>query len=100
MGTKSTKALWAVCCGLWVFTFGEHYSAGAIPIFDYGAPLVMLATVICVPVLLPMSLYFEMKSQAGKPPYSLVSAIFLLGLISIAPGLYAVWFYAAMLAKA
>lgn len=82
---------------MWVFLYGEHWSHGRVPLFDYGAPLLTLVAVVAIPLLgagalLKLSTLIERR---GGIALSVLSLPFLV--MSLVPGFFFILFYLGMM---
>lgn len=83
----------ALATGLWLFLYGEHYTYGAIPLFDYGAPVLSLMALIVIPAIAIGHLLFAFKPTPRNYERTSVVAAYALFFLSVIPGIYLVWFY-------
>ena len=82
---------------LWICLYGEHYTHGAVLLFDVGAPLLSLSALIVFPTIVISHALSAGKPARNKHASILKVSAYILFLLSIGPGIYMVWFYAAAL---
>lgn len=92
---NATKLLLLICGALWLFLFAEYHSKIRITLFDLAAPLFSLVALFTIPFLLPLSLYTETNRSHPRKLSLLSGTFFLLAAISMVPGAYLLWYYAA-----
>lgn len=78
----------------WVFVYGEHYSDGAILMFDHGAPLLGFASLLVLPVLTIVHIAMLRKSKMTILRADIIAA-YLFSLLSMLPGLFLVTYVVA-----